>query len=281
MRHFVLLPLAIATPALAQTTPPLPPDGLAVSGDTITVGAGAVYLPDHEGSDDYQFTPAPGAIGSVGGFNFTLAGNRFSVDLIRNRPGPGLDVQFGPVGVLNLNRARVNGIDDPRIRALGGRGTGIELGGFVGIGRTGVITSDYDRLSVSVSYRHDVNGAHGSGIWQPTINYTTPLSRKALIGLFVSGERAGQGYADNYFTITPGQALASGLPAYRARAGWKNYTVGALGAVALSGDLLHGWKLVGGGTYNRLLNGFSFSPVVRTAGNPNQWFGVLGVAYTF
>jgi outer membrane scaffolding protein for murein synthesis (MipA/OmpV family) len=275
-----------ATPALAQnaTTTTLP-DAAAITeeadGDSITIGAGGVYLPDYEGSNDYRFTAAPGAIGSVDGFSFTLAGNRLSVDLIPNRPGPGVDVQFGPIGLVNFNRSSIKGIDDPRIKALGELDTAIELGGYLGIGKTGVITSDYDRLSVSLSYRTDVNGAHGSGIWQSTINYLTPLSRKAAVGLFVSAEHVEDDYARYYFSVTPGQSLASGLPTYGARGGWKNYTVGALATVALTGDLLRGFKLVGGGTYARLLNDFGDSPVTRIAGRRSQWLGVVGLAYTF
>ena len=57
--------LLSATPAFAQNAPTAsPPDagGLAdaAGGDSITIGAGAVYLPDYEGSDDYRFTAAPG-----------------------------------------------------------------------------------------------------------------------------------------------------------------------------------------------------------------------------
>ena len=290
VRHltaFATLSLACAgVPALAQNAPASsPPDagGLAAAsgGDSITVGVGAVYLPDYEGSNDYRVTAAPGAIGSVKGFNFTLAGNRLSVDLIPNKPGPTWDVQAGPIGVVNFNRSSIKSIDDLRVRALGKRKAAIELGGYVGIGKTGVITSDYDRLSVSLSYRHDVNSVHHSGIWQPSVNYLTPLSRKAAVGLFASAEHVGRGYADAYYTVTPAQSVASGLAAYQARGGWKNYTLGALGTVSLTGDLLHGLKLVGGGTYSRLLNGFSYSPVVRTAGSPNQWLGVVGLAYTF
>ncbi len=289
MRHLLLagLPLAlIATPAFAQSAPSTtPPDaaGLAeqASGDSITIGAGAVYLPDYEGSNDYRFTPAPGAIGSVNGFNFTLAGNRLSVDLIPNRPGPGFDVQLGPIGVVNFNRHSIKSIDDVRIRALGKLDTAIELGGYVGVGKTGVITSDYDRLSFSVSYRHDVAGAHDGGIWQPSINYLTPLSRKAAVGLFASAEHAGDRYARYYFTVSGPQAVASGLPAYSARGGWKNYTLGALATVSLTGDLFHGLKLVGGGTYARLLNDFGDSPVTRIAGSRSQWLGAVGLAYTF
>lgn len=282
----LLAALATAAPAFAQSAPTAtPPDAGALAeqaaGDSITIGVGGAYLPDYEGSNDYRLTPAPGAIGSYKGFNFTLAGNRFSADLIPNRPGPGFDIQAGPVAVVNFNRSSLKSIDDLRVRALGKAGTAIELGGFVGVGKTGVITSPYDRLSVSVSYRYDVNGVHRSGILQPTINYLTPLSRKSAVGLFASAEHVEDGYADRYFTVLPGQVLTSGLPAFRARGGWKNYTLGALGTVSLTGDLFHGFKLVGGGTYSRLLNDFGDSPVTSIAGRRSQWLGVLGLAYTF
>jgi MipA family protein len=276
---------AFATPAFAQdAAAAAPPDAgkaAGAGGDSLTIGAGAAYLPDYEGSNDYRFTPAPGAIGSYRGFSFTLAGNRLSVDVIPTKPGPGWNVELGPEGVVNFNRHSVSSVDDPRIKALGGVGTAIELGGYAGIGKTGVITSQYDRVSLSVSYRYDVNGVHRSGILAPSFNYLTPLSRKALVGVFASAEHAERGYADTYYGITAAQSAASGLPVYVARPGWKNYTLGALGAVSLTGDLLHGFKLVGGGTYARLLNGFSYSPVVRIAGRPDQWLGVLGLAYTF
>ena len=280
------LAIATAAPALAQSAPTAtPPDagGLAAdaNADSITIGAGSVYLPDYEGSNDYRFTPAPGAIGSYKGFNFTLAGNRLSVDLIPNRPGQKIDIQAGPIGVVNFNRSSVKNIDDVRVKRLGELDTAIELGGYVGIGKTGIITSAYDRLSVSLSYRHDVNGAHDSGIWQPTINYLTPLSRKAAVGLFASAEHAGGKYANYYFTVLPTQVAVSGLPAYRARGGWKNYTLGALATVSLTGDLFHGFKLVGGGTYSRLLNDFGDSPITSIAGRRSLWLGVVGLAYTY
>lgn len=285
-----ILPLValVATPAFAQTAA-TPPDQAAApaqaqldaNGDSLTIGVGGVYLPDYEGSDDYRLLPAPGAIGSYKGFSFQLAGNRLSVDLIPDRNANGLDFQAGPVGVVNFNRTAIENIDDPRIRALGELDTAIELGGYVGIAKTGVITSAYDRLSASVSYRKDVGDGHGAGILQPSVSYLTPLSYTAAVGLFASAERAEAGYARTYFSVTPAQAAASGLPVYNARGGWKNYTIGALGTVSLTGNLLKGFKLVGGGTYTRMLNGFGYSPVVRIAGDKAGWMGVLGLAYTF
>ena len=282
----LVVPMALsATSVAAQDAAPAPQNPPVVEddfgGDSITVGVGAAMLPSYEGADDYNITPAPGAIGSVSGFAFLLAGNRLSVDLVPNQPGPVWDVQAGPLGVVNFNRNRRDAIDDARVRALPTRGLAVELGGYLGIGKTGVLTSPYDKLSVSVSYRHDVSGVHDAGILVPTINYVTPLSRKAAAGLFVSAERAERGYAQSYFGISPTDAIASGLPAFDARGGWKNYTLGALGTVALSGDLLHGWKLVAGGTYRRMLNDFGDSPVVSIAGDRDQWLGAVGIAYTF
>jgi outer membrane protein len=279
-----------AAPALAQSAPGTPPDAGAaaktaadfdIDGDSITVGAGGVYLPDYEGSNDYHVVAAPGAIGSYKGFNFTLIGNRASVDLIPTPKGQTIDIQLGPIGVVDFNRSSIKSISDRRIRALGELGTAIELGGYVGIGKTGIITSPYDRLSVSLSYRHDVSGVHDGGIWQPTVNYLTPLSTKAAVALFASAEHADDKYARTYYSILPGQSVASGLPAYNARGGWKNYSLGAIGTYSLTGNLLHGFKVVAGGTYSHLMNDFGDSPVVSIAGRRSQWLGAVGLAYTF
>ncbi|QDZ09282.1 MipA/OmpV family protein [Sphingomonas panacisoli] len=282
MSAFALALAALPAAAQETTTPPDAGATTAVAGgDSVTIGAGGVYLNDYEGSNHYVWRIAPGAIGTVGGFSFSVAGNRASVDLIPNKPGPTWDIQAGPIAVVNFNRSSLKSIEDPRVRALGKRSTAIEAGGFVGLGKTGVITSDYDRLSVSVSYRKGVSGAHRAGIWTPTINYFTPLSTKAAVGVFASADYAERGYGKAYFDVDAAQSLASGLPVFTTRKGWKDYSVGALGTIALTGDLLHGFKIVGGGTYTRMLNDFARSPLVSIAGSRNQWIGVVGLAYTF
>jgi outer membrane protein len=277
--------LVSAAPAFAQSAPPAPADNDQLAADldkdSVTIGVAGAYVPQYEGSNDYRFVPAPAVIGSVKGFNFSVIGNRASIDLIPNRPGQKIDFQFGPIGVINFDRSSLKSIDDTRVRALGKLDTTLELGGYVGIGKTGVITSPYDKISLSVSYRVGVTGAHSSGIWQPSLTYLTPLSRKAAIGLTASAQNVEQGYATTYFSISPTQSLTSGLPVYNARGGWKNYSVGGFATYSITGNLLHGFKLVAGGTYTRELGDFSYSPIVRIAGTPNQWIGAAGIAYTF
>jgi outer membrane scaffolding protein for murein synthesis (MipA/OmpV family) len=274
-----------AVPAAAQDAPAsLPAERPApgtIAADTFTIGAAAVSLPSYEGSDNNNILPAPGALISYKGYQLTILGTRGSLDLIRNTAGPTWDVQAGPIAVLNLDRSRRKGIDDRRVEALGTRDTAVELGGFVGIGKTGVITSDYDQFNVTLSYRHDVAGGHKSGIWQPSVTYFTPLSQKAAVGLFATGEFVGDRYARTYFSVTPAGSVASGLPAFDADGGFKNFQLGIIGGYSITGDLLHGWKIVAGGSYSRLQNDFKDSPIVSIAGDRDQWLGTVGLAYTF
>ncbi len=288
LRHLLSVTVTALTfailPAAAQDAGSLPadaPGSLDVSGDRITVAAGGVYLPDYDGANHHRFTAAPAAIGTIKGYSFTLIANRLSVDVIHTRPGPGVHFEIGPVGVINFDRDTLSEIHDPRVRSLGKISDAIELGGYVGIDKTGVITSPYDQLSATVSYRHDVGSVHKSYVVTPSVNYLTPLSRKLAAGVFGSMDLAGRRYAQTYENVSLAQSAVSGLPVYVAHGGLKSYTLGGFATASLTGDLLHGFKIVAGGTYSRELNSFSYSPLTRVAGNPNQFIGALGLAYTF
>ncbi|KQO13435.1 structural protein MipA [Sphingomonas sp. Leaf242] len=270
-----ILAVTVTLPAYAQDQP------ADLYRDTVTVGAGVAALPDYEGSNDYRITPVPAAIGAVRGYGFVLAGNQLSVDLIKDEPGPVWDFQVGPIVQLNFNRSSLGNIVDLRVRALGKRATAVELGGYVGIGKTGVLTSPYDKLSVTLGYRHDISNVHDSGIWNPSITYFTPLSRKAAIGVFASADIVERGYAQTYYSVSTAQSVASGLPIYAAGAGLKNWTLGAIGSYSLTGDLLQGIKIVAGGTYGRMEGDIARSPLVAIAGSRDQWLGTIGLAYTF
>lgn len=287
MRAFLVLvgaaTVATAVPALAQDTTspaqaPVAPD-IDVGRNSITVGVGVGVVPTYEGSDNSRIVPVPAVLGNYDGYAFSTRGSKLLVDIIPNDPGPVWDYQFGPVVSLNFNR--VGNPKDERVDRLGRKKVALELGGYAGIGKTGVITSDYDKLTGSVVFVQDVSGIHDSFIITPQIDYGTPLSRKAYVGISGSATYAGNGYANSYFGIFQRQAIASGLPGYNPDAGWKNWSVSALGTYSLTGDLLHGLKVVGGVSYSRLINDFARSPVVSVAGSRNQWYYALGLGYTF
>lgn len=276
----VLIPLffSLALPAAAHAQEQTRADP---TGDLVMIGAGPAIIPDYEGSNDYGIYPVPGAVGRVSGYSFVFLGNKFSVDLLRDKPDQSWDIELGPDIGLGLNRRRHGGIKDSRVLALHTVGTAVNLGGYVGVVKQGVVTSAYDRLSVNLSVDHDVAGAHAGTTITPAINYMTPLSRKAMVGIVASAVHADDNYANAYFSISPAESIASTLPAFNAKGGWKNWSVGAATDISLTGDLTGGLSVIGGVMYTRLLNDFAASPVTSIAGSRDQWMAGLGLAFTF
>lgn len=272
-RGLAVLLLATATPAFAQDTADSEGD------DTLTIGAGVGYVPSYEGSDNYIVSPAAAIRGKVSGHNFYTRGTSLYFDLIPEAPGNNLDLSFGPVGYVRLNRTRR--IKDAQVRALGELDTAIELGAFAGIAKTGVVTSEYDTLSFRVAYLRDVTDTHDSYVVQPVIEYGTPLSEVTYVGATLSADIVGDGFADTYFSVTPAGTVASGLPAYTAEGGIKDLTFALFANQSLSGDLRQGLSLFALGSYSRLLGDFKRSPIVSIAGDKDQYFAAVGLAYTF
>jgi MipA family protein len=269
---FAFVLIATATPAWAQDT------ATDLDRDTLSVGIGGALLPRYEGSGDYRLSPAAAIRGKVSGVSFITQGTALFVDVIPDTRGPGTKFSVGPMGHVTLNRSSLKTTRDPQIVALGRIPVAVEIGGHVGVTRTGLITSDYDSLNFDVAVSHDVTGVHDSLIVTPSITYGTPLSRKAYVGATMSADHVGGGYARTYFGVAPAQSLASGLPIYNPASGVKDVNVALFGNVSLTGDLLGGLSAFAIGNYSKLLGAFGRSPVVR---DRNQWFGGLGLAFTF
>lgn len=250
-------------------------------GDGVSIGTGIITVPSYEGSDTNILLPELVVRGQVDGFSFFSRGPVLFIDGIRDaKPGPGWDVGLGPVAGLRLDR--VARIEDRQVRALGKRDVAVELGGWVGVTRTGVLTSDFDLLSFRVSVAADVAGAHGSYVVVPTVEYGTPVSRRAFVGVSVLTEYVGGGFGDYYFNIDSAGSAASGLSAYDgAGSGFKRAGVNLVFSRALTGDLTEGLSAIALVGYYRMLGEFARSPVVREAGDADQLIGGLGLTYTF
>jgi len=279
----ILSASALSTPALAQS------DGTSDVGrrdipspdtanrDTVTIGVGGLVVPRYEGSDDYTVIPGGAVRGTLSGISFSTVGTALYVNVLPAQ-GVGTHFVFGPMAHVTLQRSSLRQTRDPAIVALGRIPVAVEVGANVGISRTGVITSDYDNLSINLGAAHDVTGQHDSLLLYPSISYGTPLSRKAYVGVSVAATYVGGGYARTYFGVTNQQALTSGLASYSLGDGFKDVNVGLLGNLSVTGDLRRGLSLFAIGNYSRLLGDFARSPVVAKR---NQFFGGLGLAYTF
>ncbi|HEU4806139.1 MAG TPA: MipA/OmpV family protein, partial [Nitrobacter sp.] len=268
--------LLAATPAFAQSTDAALPDPNDQS-DTFTIGAGAAYLPDYGGSDDYRIIPAAAIRGRLSGISFFTRATYLYVDVIPRGDGA-LEFDLGPIAGVRLNRT--GKIKDDFVDLLPERKTAFEVGGFAGVTYHG-LTNPYDALSFRLDVVKDMGDAHESTIFTPTIDFGTPLSRRTYVGASLSAEWVGGGYADYYYSITPADALASGLAPYDADGGFKSWRLGLLVNQSITGDLTGGLSVFGTGSYSRLSGDFRDSPIVDDRGSASQWLAAVGLAYTF
>lgn len=277
LKSFVAIgALLAATPAIAQSSDASLPDPNDQS-DTFTIGAGAAYIPDYEGSDDYRIIPAAAIRGRVSGISFFTRATYLYVDFVPRGQGK-LEFDAGPIAGVRLNRT--GKIKDDFVDRLPELNTAFEVGGFVGLTWHG-LTNPYDALSFRLDVVKDVANAHESTLITPTIDFGTPLSRTTYVGASFSAEWAGGGYADYYYSITPAEAIVSGLPAYDADGGFKSWRLGLLVNQSVTGDLTHGLSIFGTGAYSHLSGDFKDSPIVDDRGSAGQWLAAVGLAYTF
>lgn len=268
--------------ATIEATPDPVQDNRRWSRDYLAIAVGVVTAPSYNGSDDRVFLPGFYVRGRFKGYSISTRGTNLQVDLIRQRRGQKTDFKFGPL--INLRGDRTGRIKDAQVEALGERKLAAELGVSTGVTHTGVFTSDYDQIGFRLVGLYDVSGRHSSWIVSPTVEYSTPLSKRSYLGVSASANFYGKGFGRYYYDIDAAGSAASGLPVYQA-AGNKmtlgKYTFGVAGAYALEKDLRKGFVLIGGAQYGRLSGRLADSPIVRIAGDADQWLAGAGVAYNF
>ena len=272
--------LGMASPLWAQDNPaPVPIESSVFDGDYLTAGIGIAVGSSYEGSDDYTISPLPVVLGSVAGVDFQPRGPGIALDFVPDRKGAKLDLIFGPVVRARFDRH--NSIKDPVVKSLSKLDFAVEVGPFAGV-QVNRVLHPYDSLTAQFDVRWDVAGAHEGMVVFPSLTYFTPLSRGVITSLAISGEYVDDDYADYYFSISPAGSAASGLPTFTATSGWKNVGATMLTAVDLDGDATNGgFGLIFLGSYSRLLGDPKRSPVTSIRGSANQWFGAVGVGYTF
>lgn len=274
------LSLVCASPAFAQGMGAVSVDGekSAFDGDWLAVGAGAIYSPSYDGSDDYVITPAPIVQGELFGIGINPRPAGFALDFLQN-PDEGVGFSFGPSVRLRSNRAVQ--IKDPVVEILGKRERALEVGPTVGVTFPKVLHG-YDSLSFNADVRWDVLGTHNGMVVAPSVSYFTPLSRGAAVVLSVDAEYGNDKFMDYYYSVSPADNLTSGLTPYKASAGFTKAGATLIGGIDLNGNLLDGgFSVVFLGGYSRMLGDAKASPFTSERGSANQWMGAVGLGYVF
>jgi outer membrane scaffolding protein for murein synthesis (MipA/OmpV family) len=241
-----------------------------------TLGIGAAATPEFEGSKDYRIIPVAAVRGQYHGIEIMSRGAYLYVDFIP-RTGK-LDFDGGPA--IGARFGRNDHLKDPIVDLLPTRKTAIEVGAFAGVGVHG-LTNPYDHLALRVDVLTDVANAHKSTVFGPSLEFSTPLSRRTYASANLGAEFVSAKFNQYYFGITPADSLASGLPAYAPGGGMKNWKAGLMLNQSITGDLLGGLSVFGFAQYSRLVGDARRSPIVTMRGSPNQWIGAAGLAYTW
>jgi outer membrane scaffolding protein for murein synthesis (MipA/OmpV family) len=248
-------------------------------GDYLVVGAGAIALPDHEGSDDYQIAPAMAFRGRVSGVGIFSRGIGIGADIVPEIKGSHVQFSFGPV--IRYRSNRTGKVEDRIVRLLPRLDKTWEAGVTGGISYRGLITKK-DSLSFGSDVRWTVSGNKGGRIITPGVSYFTPVSRAAGVGLSFGADHVNGDYADYNYSIDAAGSAASGLPVYKAKGGWKDWGGRIYAGYDLDGDLRNGgWAVGAMVSYERMLGSAAKTPITSIRGSRSQWMGGLGVGYTF
>lgn len=266
----------------AAVRPPVPFTMPVFDETWATIGLGAGLVPSYAGSDDYIAFPLPLIVGRVGGVGIRPNGAGLTFDVLSPKPTLGkrkTRLAFGPT--FRLRNDRNLDVGDNVVEAAGELDAALEVGLNAAVSFPGVF-KPLDTLSIGIQARRDVLGAHDGTVIEPQVNYATPLGKAFVLQVQAQMEFVDDSFADYYFSVTPAQRVASGLPAFTAEGGLNRIGTLAILNYDLSGNALDGgWSLFGVGGYSRLLGDAADTPYTALRGSPNQFITGLGVGYTF
>jgi outer membrane protein len=233
------------------------------------VGLGVGAYPDWPGSGDSAVGVAPLARISLGGARWArLLANDLRANLL-DHP----DWHAGPLAVVRFGRSNV---DDPVVRRVHEIDPSLSLGLFGGWQWRG---SPDPRQQVGFGgwALGDVSGVYDG--WTAGLNASVmqPIALPLAVGAGVGVTWASGNFMNEYFGVTPLDALNSGLPVYRAGAGLRDARAWVAGVLHLSPQ----WHLAGGALFARLLDDAADSPLVTERGSADQWVYGISALYAW
>ena len=241
-----------------------PPASPTESGWIITIGADVRDVPKYMGSDRSSVVGVPY-------FDFRRPGTPEGFHSPRDGTGIALFdngvFAVGPVASLIWERRQS---DSSSLNGLGNVGFTYEAGGFI----------DYWAmrwLRARVEVLKTFGGADGV-VANFAVDAVIPLSPALTWSGGPRARAVSSGLESPYFSITPAQSIASGLPVFNAGGGWQ--AVGA--GTQLKYRFNPVWATYGFIEYDKLVGATKSSPIVTgPGGSTNQWTFGIGLTYAF
>jgi outer membrane scaffolding protein for murein synthesis (MipA/OmpV family) len=236
-------------------------------GVTVLLEPGLGFVPDYDGSRDYELAP----LWRVRAANLYHPSTFVEVNgaSLRSNLLPHEHLRLGPSATYVPARRNVQ---DDRVEALGDTRDAVLLGGLFGYE---LIVPQLGLLGAEVDARYDVAGEIGGLVTLRGI-YALPFAGGVCALVLVPElNYASADYMNELFSVDAAASERSGLPRYEAGAGFKDVAVTAALSVMLSERL----QLEGVGRYGRLLGEAADSPLVADVGDQNQFVGGLLIGY--
>ena len=221
----------------------------------VTVGAGAVYLPEYEGSDEFEIQPFP-IVSAQFGDRVHLGMDGLMIDLWEQN-----GFAVAAKGGVEMGRKED---DSDYLRGLGD----VDMGGVVGA----LLTYETGPFEVYASLDKTLGGSEGlTGTVGAKASYQ---HERFVFSADLSGTWADSKHMESYFAVNSAQSARSGLREYEAGAGFKR--------VDLKGSVTYkwteNWMVTGAAGAGFLLGDAKDSPIVKDDIQP---FAMLGVGYQF
>jgi len=249
MRFPTLCVLAAALSAStihAQSTDRPPASPTAASDWTFSAGAAVIAAPRYLGSSDTKIIAIPT-------FDIRYRDWLF-INPVR---GVGAEVQLleGLKGSASIGASlsERKAKDDARLKGLGdiGAAAAVRLG----------LEYDFGNAFVRGKLMSRLGSSNGRGtLFEAEAGYNVWASRAGVIGLGLQARAMDRKYAQNFFGVSSGQALASGLPAFEAGSGLQSVGPFAQLFVPISKD----WWFFGRAEYTRLRGDAATSPITQS-----------------
>jgi len=230
---------------------------------TVTIGVEGRVGPAYEGASNSSVTPFPmfdvRPMGTPA--NFRSPRDGFSFGILDSRR-----FQVGPTVKLRLPRREGS---DSNLRGLGNVDMALEAGAFAEFWPV-------DWLRGRVELRQGFGGHHGL-VSDLMADVVVPVSPKLTLSAGPRLTLATASATSPYFSVSPAQSIASGLPVYDARGGVRSWGAGAQARYEWSRT----WATHMFIEYERLVGDAGNAPLVTMRGTRDQVQVGAGVTYSF
>ncbi len=170
----------------------------------VMIGAGVMYQPKYEGSDEMEISPLPFVSAT---FFDRLTIDPTGVELKAYEQGPfQVDAKVG----YDFGRGEDDSDD---LRGMGDIDGGVTVGGKA--------TLSYGPAEFFVSVDKTIGGSDGL-LGTVGVELTQPVNEKLMFGAGASATFADKNYMESYFGVTEAQAARSGYNAYKPGSGLKS-----------------------------------------------------------